>query len=73
MPLDPLLIQTTSDLAKLVRRRAVYGAVYDAMLGGVDGRRLGMGDYLLEIAPTAAKGNKAWYAALRKQLLKVAM
>ena len=59
MPLDPLLCNTTSDLAKLVRRRAVYGAVYDARRGGVDGRRLGMGDYLLTIAPVPISGNKA--------------
>ena len=69
MPLDVLHCDKPSDLAKLVRR----GARYDPRLGGIDCRRLGMGDYLLEIAPTAAKGNKAWYAALRKQLLKAAM
>ena len=39
MPLDILHCDTTGDLAKLGR-----GAARDARLGGVDGRRLGMGD-----------------------------
>ena len=69
MPLDVLRCDKPSDLAKLVRR----GARYDPRLGKIDCRRLGMGDYLLEMAPTAAKGNKAWYAALRKRLLEAAM
>ena len=65
MPLDILHCDTTGDLAKLVRR----GAAYDARLGGVDGRRLGMGDYLIKVAPTATSGNAARYEALRAQLL----
>ena len=64
--LDVLHCDTTGDLAKLVDR----GAVFDAQLGGVDGRRLGMGDYLIKVAPTATKGNAARYEALRTQLLK---
>ena len=65
MPLDPLLIQTTSDLAKLVHR----GGRYEAGLGGVDASKLGMGDYLLTIAPVPISGNAARYEALRTQLL----
>ena len=64
--LDVLHCDRPSDLAKLVHR----GAVFDAQLGGVDGRRLGMGDYLIKVAPTATKGNAARYEALRTQLLK---
>ena len=66
MPLDPLLCQTTGDLVKLVRR----GAVFDARLGGVDGSKIGMNQYLIKIAPTSTSGNKARYSALRKQLLE---
>lgn len=66
MPLDPLLCNTTGDLAKLVRRRAVF----DAQLGGVDGSKIGMKQYLITIAPTPTSGNKARYSALRKQLLE---
>ena len=69
MPLDvlqSLWCDTTGDLAKLVHR----GAVYDTVLGGVDCRRLGMGDYLVKVAPTATKGNAARFLALRAQLIK---
>ena len=66
MPLDPLLCQTTGTLAKLIRR----GARYDAGLGGVDGSKIGMNQYLIKIAPTSTSGNKARYSALRKQLLE---
>ena len=65
MPLDVLHCDKPSDLAKLVRR----GARYDARLGGIDCRRLGMGDYLIKVAPTATKGNAARFLALRTQLL----
>jgi len=65
--LDVLWCDTTSDLAKLIRRGA-RGA-YDVRLGGIDCRRLGMGDYLLKISLTATKGNAARYAALRAQLM----
>ena len=63
--LGPLLIQTTGDLAKLIRR----GARYDAVLGGVDGSKLGMKEYLIKIAPVPISGNAARYSALRTQLL----
>jgi len=66
MPLEILHCQTTGTLAKLVRR----GAVYDAGLGGVDGSKIGMNQYLIKIAPTSTSGNKARYSALRKQLLE---
>ena len=65
MPLDILHCDTASDLAKIVHR----GARYDAQLGGVDCRRLGMGDYLIKVAPTATKGNAARFLALRMKLL----
>ena len=65
MPLDPLLCNTTSDLAKLIRR----GARYDARRGGVDGSKIGMKQYLITIAPVPISGNAARYSALRTQLL----
>ena len=69
MPLDVLWCDRTSDLAKIVRRAAVYDVRFDAALGGMDCRRLGMGDYLLKVAPTATSGNAARFSALRAQLL----
>ena len=72
MPLDvlqSLWCDRTSDLAKLLVRHAVY----DSQLGGVDGRRLGMGDYLLKIASAPTSGNAARFSALRTQLLEARM
>ena len=63
--LDILHCDTTGDLAKLVHR----GAVHDPAMDGVDGRKLGMGGYLIKVAPTATKGNAVRFLALRAQLL----
>jgi hypothetical protein len=64
--LQSLWCDRTSDLAKLVRR----GAVHDAALDGIDGRRIGMKQYVIKVAPTATKGNAARFLALRAQLIK---
>ena len=39
------------------------------MLGGVDGSKIGMKEYLITIAPTPISGNAARYKELRTQLL----